>query len=310
MPTPTLALIAPELFQRFEAAGGADRNRIIDDYFVELTKREEMDLGTVEPGYFYALKQIVRQDVVPLYDDYVRKREEIERRQTKRSPVWYVLGTIIGMETLEAILAKGKAFSPPMLVLSFVVEALIGFSIFGLAHLKDHRQISAAKNGLLQSLHHLDQRLIVDKQYASFKEMMGSDDLLRAEALEVIGQYADPNLFWRDYVRVRLADPVNKADCERLGIPAFTSFLKLHASSVYNEQAREHRFNGLFVLAHQAFLERDSEHYALDHLSRRTGALGVASPAEPAAAMPNAPSSTATSIIEPQKPKPQPKQHA
>ena len=310
MPTPTLAVLAPELFQRFEAAAGADRNRIIDDYFVELTKREEMDLGTVEPGYFYALKQIVRQDVVPLFDDYVRKRDEIQRRQTQRSPVKYVLGTIVGIETLEMILAKGKVFSPALLILSFIVEALIGFSIFGLAHLKDNRQITGAKTGLLQSLHHLDQRLIVDKQYASFKEIMGSDDLLRAEALEVIGQYSDPNQFWRDYVRVRIADPVTKADHGRLGIAPFDSFLKLHADGVYNEQAREHRFNGLFVLAHQAFLKRDSEHYALDHLSRRAGALAAEAAPDPLPARPIPLTPVATPSVEPQKPKQQSRQHA
>jgi hypothetical protein len=51
-----------------------------------------------------------------------------------------------------------------------------------------------------------------------------------------------------------------------LNVPAFEKFLKFHVDGQHSEVARQHRFNRLFIEAHEVFVSRDRKNYVLDHL--------------------------------------------
>ena len=65
---------------------------------------------------------------------------------------------------------------------------------------------------------------------------------------------------------VRQADPTTPAALEKLGLKRFNGFLELHVSGTYSPEARQQRFNALFLLAHKTFILNDREHYVLHHL--------------------------------------------
>ena len=91
-------------------------------------------------------------------------------------------------------------------------------------------------------------------------------DVLRAEALEILTHYEKASNFWRDFVKVREADPTTPTEMRALKVPAFEKFLKFHVDGQHSEVARQHRFNRLFIEAHEVFVSRDRESYVLDHL--------------------------------------------
>jgi len=91
-------------------------------------------------------------------------------------------------------------------------------------------------------------------------------DVLRAEALELLTHYDRAEDFWRDYQRVRQADPTAPSEVKNLNVPAFEKFLKFHAGGSVSPTARQHRFNRLFIEANEVFISRDRDKYVLDHL--------------------------------------------
>jgi hypothetical protein len=91
-------------------------------------------------------------------------------------------------------------------------------------------------------------------------------DVLRAEVLEILTHYEKAEDFWRDYAKIRKADPTTPAELKALSVPAFDKFLKFHVDGQHSEVARQHRFNRLFIEAHEVFLSRDRDNYVLGHL--------------------------------------------
>ena len=79
----------------------------------------------------------------------------------------------------------------------------------------------------------------------------------------LLASYASPREFWSDYYKVRRADPTTSAELEKLGIKRFNGFLELHVNGAYSPEARQQRFNALFLLAHKAFILNDRENYVL-----------------------------------------------
>ena len=61
-------------------------------------------------------------------------------------------------------------------------------------------------------------------------------------------------------------DPTVPSEIRALNLPAFEKFLKFHVEGERSAVSRQHRFNRLFVEAHEIFISRDREHYVLDHL--------------------------------------------
>ena len=94
--------------------------------------------------------------------------------------------------------------------------------------------------------------------------------MLRAEALEILTHYHSAEDFWKDYRRVREADPTVPGEARALNAPGFEKFLKFHLDGSHSSVARQHRFDRLFFEAHEILLSRDRKNYVLDHLKRLT----------------------------------------
>jgi hypothetical protein len=58
-------------------------------------------------------------------------------------------------------------------------------------------------------------------------------------------------------------------ELKALALPAFEKFLRFHLDGQHSAAARQHRFNRLFIEAHEIFISRDREHYASDHLKAK-----------------------------------------
>ena len=265
MTQPTLTTIAPELFKQFETGASANAP-VVNEFFIQLAKRQELQKDPVDAGYYAALESVVKDDVLPVYEAYANRRDEIKKRQEQRSLGKYVLWTVGVLQGIELIASRGRSLRPLILGPSLIIEAIAGATFYGLAQIKDDSQLKSAKKRFFANISGLDRKLIVDTQYDAFKAQSGENESLSAEAVELFGQYDSPGDFWRDYFAVRKTDPTATTDRERLPTQKFDTFLNGHVTGKYNEQARLARFNSLFLLAHQAFLKRSEEHYVPDLL--------------------------------------------
>src|SRR5208283_3544121 len=108
----------------------------------------------------------------------------------------------------------------------------------------------------------------VSDKYEVFRAYTGGD-LLKAELQQLLASYRSPAEFWRDYSRVRRADPTTPEALRELGAGRFHGFLELHVGGTYSEEARRQRFDALFLLAHKAFILADRKNYVLDNLAEK-----------------------------------------
>jgi hypothetical protein len=86
--------------------------------------------------------------------------------------------------------------------------------------------------------------------------------------MEILTHYEHQEDFWRDYFKVRSADPTVPAELRMLKAPAFDKFLKFHLDGQRSAAARQQRFNRLFIEAQEVFISRDRDNYVLDHLKK------------------------------------------
>ncbi|MBK9139416.1 MAG: hypothetical protein IPM17_11755 [Verrucomicrobia bacterium] len=240
--------------------------RLVDDYFVERLKREELDFSHENARLYDGMRQLLKTELGPLYADYLATVGQI--RETKgRQRVWhYVLGTVVVLEVLAAVVTRGRSLAPQVLLMTSVVNAMLGLLIYTATQYVYDRQLARARRRLEKSILLLGRKLETDIAYDERRGLL-EGDVLRAEALELLARYAEPRDFWRDYQRAREADPTSPAALARLNLPAFESFLKPHTEGTLSSVARQDRFNRLFLAAHETFLARDREGYALRHLS-------------------------------------------
>src|SRR6266850_2110005 len=175
------------------------------------------------------------------------------------------LAPVAVVEVLEAILTRGRSMAPQVLIPTVILNAFIGFIIFTAAQYIDDLFIGRARKRLEKTLEHLDDKVRTDVDYDNRRELLDAD-VLRADAMEILTHYDQPDSFWRDYLKVREADPTVPAEVKALIVPAFERFLRFHVDGQYSEVARQHRFNSLFIEAHQILLSRERDKYVLNHL--------------------------------------------
>jgi hypothetical protein len=243
--------------------------QVVDDYFVERMKQDEMQSAFMDAKPYERLRAVVKAKVLPLYEQYLGISRRLREKKQNRKLSYYVLGTIAVLQTLEAILTKGRSFVPALLIPSAILHGFIGFILYSAAQYIDELQLARARKRLEKSIAGLDHGLLTDIEYDN-RRMMTDADVLRAEAVELLVQYEQPEVFWRDYVAVREADPTIPVELKKLEAPAFEKFLKGHFEGQYTPAARQHRFNRLFLEAQEIFINRDREGYVPRHLKNRT----------------------------------------
>ena len=261
----TLLDVCMDLFAKLEASLVTNRQEFIDAYFETLVKQDEMTTLWTEPAYYEHLRKVIQKDVLPLYDQYCAIRAKVLERTEARSWTKYCLWAMgIGL-ALELLFTEGRLLRPPTLFLALVLDGLVGYGLYYLINYRDASALKRAKRNLVNSIRELDTQHEVAKRYEVFRKYTGGE-LLTAELQLLLASYAAPKDFWRDYYAVRKADPTTPEELEKLGIERFKGFLELHVNGAYSPEARQQRFNALFLLAHKAFILNDREHYVLNHL--------------------------------------------
>jgi hypothetical protein len=212
---------------------------------------------------------MVKAEVLPLYEQFLIETARNRERRQRRKLWQYVLGTVGFCEVLEAVVTHGRSIAPQVLFPSAILYSFIGFIIYTAAQYLDEIQLNRARSRLEKSLEGLERKVQTDADYDNRRNLLDTD-VLRAEAMEILTQYERPEEFWRDYLRVREADPTVPAELKMLKVPAFEKFLRFHLDGQHSEVARQHRFNRLFIEAHEVFIGREREGYVPQHLKSKT----------------------------------------
>ena len=246
-------------------AGGLPK--LVDDYFLERVKRDELAYASIEPAEYEAVREEVRREVLPLYAEYYRIRDSVLARKERRRPAFYIFGAIGGLQVLEFLFTKGRSLAPQILIPTLLAQAFLGFVLYALMQYKDDFILRRARGRLEHSLAGLDQRVATDITYEARRRLL-EGDVLKTEAVALAARYERAEDFWRDYRRVRAADPATPAALAQLDLPAFAEFLKYHVDGSCSAVARQSRFNNLFLQAHEIFIGRDRAGYVPQHLGQ------------------------------------------
>ena len=261
----TLLDVCMDLFSKLEASLVTNRQEFIDGYFATMVKQDEMTTLWTEPAYYEHLRTVIQKEVLQLYDRYCAIRTKALERIEKRSWPQYCLWAIGVCLGLELIFSGGRVLRPPMLLPAVAVDGLLGYALYYLVNFRESSALKHARRNLLNSIREIDTQHEVAKRYEIFRTYTGGD-LLTAELQLLLAGYASPNEFWTDYYAVRKADPTTPADLQKLGNKRFNGFLELHVNGAYSPEARQQRFNALFLLAHKAFILNDRGNYVLNNL--------------------------------------------
>ncbi|MFA6088812.1 MAG: hypothetical protein WC755_03030 [Candidatus Woesearchaeota archaeon] len=257
-----LESVCRDLFESFNKSLIPDKKWHIDEYFAEKMKSDEMEGQFVKPAHYDSLKDIVTEEVIPIYEEYEKKKKEIAIKQEKQSLLKYVAGTVIIAELLEAIASRGRTLRPLVILSTVPFEAVLGVGIYKVVQWNQKRKLNGAKKEFFNSIKELDKKLKTDKKYEMFSEIMDGD-LLKTEVYQLLTKYDDkkPNDFWQDYRKIRIADPKNNVAFEEMlklkSSDAWQGFLDLHLKGAYNEEKRNSRFDKLFIMAHEYYMQKN-----------------------------------------------------
>lgn len=239
--------------------------KMVDDYFLQRLKQDEMEHADVDGRLYEGLRNVVKHEVLPLYEAFRHQTARLRERRQRRKLWHFVLGTVGACEILEALATRGRSILPQVFIPTAILYTLIGFIIYTATQYFDDLQVLRARKRLNKSIENLEDRVRTDADYDNRRQLLDSE-ILRGEAMEILSHYDKPAEFWRDYRKARQADPTLPAEIAALRLPAFERFLKFHADSQFSSAARQHRFNRLFVEAHELLVSRDREHYVMDQL--------------------------------------------
>jgi len=259
--------VSKEIIDHAEQALVPERGlpKVVDDYFVQRLKQDEIQHADVDARLYEGLRNTVKVEVLPLYEQFRQETARVRERKQRRKLWQYMLGTVVVVEVIEAIFTRGRSFAPQVLIPSAILTSFMGAIIYTAAQYLDDLQVNRARKRLERSIDTLERRVETDVSYDQRRELL-DDDVLRAETMEILTHYTDQAEFWRDFQKVREMDPTVPSEIRALKLPAFEKFLKFHVEGERSAVSRQHRFNRLFVEAHEIFISRDREHYVLDHL--------------------------------------------
>src|SRR5436190_3299709 len=126
--------------------------RIVDDYFVQRLKEDEMQHAQVDPRLYEGLRNMVKAEVLPLYEAYRQNTARLRERKQRRKVWQYVLGTVAFCEVLQMIVTRGRSIAPQVFIPSTILYSFIGFIIYTAAQYLDDLQLTRARHRLEKSL--------------------------------------------------------------------------------------------------------------------------------------------------------------
>ncbi len=253
-----------DLFKQLEDEQVSDLSRRVDLYFEDSARAMELASMGVDASYHGELSRVIKQEILPAYEQYQQEKTAILEKKADRKLWKYVVGTVLIGNVLEAIVTRGKSMRPPVFVVTGIAETIVGTLLYGIVNLADRMRIDGARKRLEKTVTSIASRADQKHLYRQHLEVIGQD-LMEADAIGILSTYDNARDFWADYKRARIADPTNTHAIEQLGLPAFSAFLHQHCDDEYTNLRRNQRWDKLFVMAHEYFLEQKND-YALTHL--------------------------------------------
>jgi len=119
--------------------------KVVDDYFIQQLKQDELEYAQVDSKIYEGLREMVKADVLPLYNEYRTATALIRERKQNRKLWQYVLGTVAVIEVLEAILTRWRSIAPQVLIPTAIFDCFIGFIIYTAAQYLDDRHLARAR---------------------------------------------------------------------------------------------------------------------------------------------------------------------
>jgi hypothetical protein len=260
--------IYEDLLGKLEENVVTDRPRFIDGYIATMVKRDEMTTLWTDPTFYRQLKAAILNEVLPIYDQYRSLREKAEQKLEKGTWSRYCLWTIGICLAIEVLMTEGRVLRPQLLIPAAIMDGLLGYGLWYIASFRTLSELRRIKRRFASSIQELVRKQQVSEQYDVFRTYTGGD-LLKAELQQLLESYASPAEFWRDYYKVRKADPTTQPQLDSLGVDRFRNFLQLHIEETYSEEGRQQRFDALFLLAHKSFILADRKHYILENLAQQ-----------------------------------------
>src|SRR5262245_53423020 len=92
-----LGRVSKEIIQHAEDSStpGQTLPKVVDDYFVNRLKQDELEHASVDPRLYEGLRKLVKAQVLPLYEQYRLETSRIKHQKQKRKVWKFVLGTVI-----------------------------------------------------------------------------------------------------------------------------------------------------------------------------------------------------------------------
>src|SRR6185295_15598407 len=113
-----------------------------------------------------------------------------------------------------------RSIVPQVLLPSAILYSFIGFIIYVAAQYIDDLRLARARKQLEESIAGLEMKVQTDVDYDN-RRQLADQDILHAEAVEILTHYERASDFWRDYLKVREADPALPGELAALHMPAF-----------------------------------------------------------------------------------------
>src|SRR5204863_8531608 len=129
----------------------------------------------VDARLYDGLRNMVKTEVLPLYEEYRRETDHFRQRRQGRKVWQYVVGTVGVCELLEALLTRGRSIAPPVLIPTAILYSLIGFIIYTAAQYFDEVHLSRARKLLEKAIEGLELNVQTDVHYDQRRQLDDQD---------------------------------------------------------------------------------------------------------------------------------------
>ena len=266
----SLEHVAVDLFKIFETEEVTNRPERVNEYFRQEMMKAEIGAEVISNDHISLLESAVKSYLLPAYDVYDAKKQEVERKSQSRKAMPIIAGTVIGLNILELAVFRGMLHRHLLFLgVGAVFEIYVGWLLYTYAWPSmDNKKIGNAASKYFTTAKNLAKKIQTEDRHRALQEIMDGE-LLEAEAYKLLSQYERPDDFWADYKKVRSVDPINQEAFKLTNAPKFETFLELHLIDQYGPGKREGRFNSLLIKANQYFLAKDRGGYVMKELAKR-----------------------------------------
>lgn len=148
----SLESVTKELSEIFQTETIMNRPAKVDEYFEMKMKNDEICGKIVAVNKYADISRIVKDEILPLYDTFAKKKEEIEAKKEKMSVWKYMGGTVLFLELVGGVLSGGKLLMPADLIFTIPIEAGLGYLVYSTSKWTKDTGIRMAENKFFKTV--------------------------------------------------------------------------------------------------------------------------------------------------------------